>query len=240
MIDSLLHRQMLLRWSRDADKAHEMGLNRLRNIRGRAWSLRTQIDRLLRVANPRLADVPAIRRPPGTDWSWRPASLLAPLADARLACGDGQSLGSHVTVFHDCPLGEIGLRQVRGQGGGTPFSLQLDVYGFRGSYLSLALDLPVEAAQGLLRRHVIALSIDIAADRPQRVTARLNIQHGPNLEQLRQEVPEDGAVEFDLAYADLRESRVEKMWVDLFFEEPEMNHILLRDITAIRRPRAEV
>ena len=30
------------------------------------------------------------------------------------------------------------------------------------------------------------------------------------------------------------------MWVDLIFEGPEMNQIILRDVTFSRRPRAEV
>ena len=45
-------------------------------------------------------------------------------------------------------------------------------------------------------------------------------------------------VEFDLAYSKLNEKRVEKAWIDLIFEGPEMNQITLRDLTFSRRPRA--
>jgi hypothetical protein len=31
---------------------------------------------------------------------------------------------------------------------------------------------------------------------------------------------------------------VEKAWIDLIFEGPEMNEIILRDMTFSRRPRA--
>ena len=47
-------------------------------------------------------------------------------------------------------------------------------------------------------------------------------------------------VEFDLAYSKINEKRVEKLWVDLIFEGPEMNQIILRDVTFSRRPRAEL
>ena len=47
-------------------------------------------------------------------------------------------------------------------------------------------------------------------------------------------------VEFDLAYTKLNEKRVEKLWLDLIFEGPEMNQVTLRDLTFSRRPRAEL
>jgi hypothetical protein len=50
----------------------------------------------------------------------------------------------------------------------------------------------------------------------------------------------DAAVEFDLAYANLNERRIDKVWVDLILENPEMNQITFRDLTFSRRPRAEM
>ena len=47
-------------------------------------------------------------------------------------------------------------------------------------------------------------------------------------------------VEFDLTYTKINEKRVEKLWIDLIFEGPEMNQIILRDVTVSRRPRAEL
>ena len=55
------------------------------------------------------------------------------------------------------------------------------------------------------------------------------------------EVPlneENLMVEFDLAYSKLNEKRVEKAWIDLIFEGPEMNQVVIRDLTFSRRPRA--
>ena len=51
---------------------------------------------------------------------------------------------------------------------------------------------------------------------------------------------EEVMVEFDLAYTKINEKRVERLWVDLIFEGPEMNQIILRDVTFGRRPRAEL
>jgi len=47
-------------------------------------------------------------------------------------------------------------------------------------------------------------------------------------------------VEFDLAYTKLNEKRVEKIWIDLIFENPEMSQVVLRDAYFSRRPRAEL
>ena len=80
-------------------------------------------------------------------------------------------------------------------------------------------------------------------ERPVELFARLNIRHGPNTEQIVREMPLDSdttKAEFDLAYIDLKEKRIEKVWVDLIFENPEMNQITLRDLTFSRRPRAQV
>jgi len=47
-------------------------------------------------------------------------------------------------------------------------------------------------------------------------------------------------VDFDLAYADVNENRVEGMWLDLIFEDPAMNQLRIRDLTFCRYPRAEL
>ncbi|MEL7081724.1 MAG: DUF6478 family protein, partial [Pseudomonadota bacterium] len=73
--------------------------------------------------------------------------------------------------------------------------------------------------------------------------ARLNVRHGPNTEQIVQELAVTGgelSAEFDLAYSKLNESRVENAWIDLIFEGPEMNQITVRDLAVWRSPRAEV
>ncbi len=47
-------------------------------------------------------------------------------------------------------------------------------------------------------------------------------------------------VEFDLAYSKLNEKRIEKIWLDLIFEAPDMNQVILRDLTFSRHRRAAI
>ncbi len=117
----------------------------------------------------------------------------------------------------------------------------MDVFRFDGSFLSLALDLPSEVVEGLRQRHLIQLDAVVEMEKPLEIFARLNIRHGPNVEQVVRELPlaaEEVKVEFDLAYTKMNEKRVEKLWIDLIFEGPEMNQIILRDVIVSRRPRA--
>lgn len=242
MIDTLLHRRIVNRWSRHADHADTMGLPRLRMLRRNARALRAQVDRMLMAADARLQETPDINRPLGTDWAWRPPLWAAPVATPGLMRDSRDRLDPITTLFHDCRLGETGARQVRGTQQGAPFGLRLDVFGFEGSFLSVVLDLPPEAVRGLKRKHVIVLRTRIESERPLRVFARLNVRHGPNTEQLVCDVPmqfDEAVAEFDLASTGLNEARADKMWMDLIFEHPQMNQINLHDLTLVRRPRAE-
>lgn len=51
---------------------------------------------------------------------------------------------------------------------------------------------------------------------------------------------ENVMVEFDLAYSNMNEKRIEKAWLDVIFEGPEMNQVILRDLTFSRRLRAAI
>ena len=122
------------------------------------------------------------------------------------------------------------------------FGVRFDVFRFDGSFLSLAVDLPPEALDGIGRRHLIRLELRVETEKPLELFGRLNIRHGPNVEQLVREVAGstgEFAVEFDLAATRMDEARVERAWLDIIFEGPEMNEIVLRDVTLSRRPRAE-
>ena len=109
--------------------------------------------------------------------------------------------------------------------------------------MSLVLDLPPAAAEQLKKRHLIRLEAVLEMERPLQVFARLNVRHGPNTEQMLRELPPGDsalAVEFDLAYTELNEKRVERLWVEFLFEDPAMTQIMLRDVTLCRFPRAEL
>lgn len=250
MLDRLLHRRELARWSKAASQAHDAELEALRLQHQRARQLRSKLDQVLYVADSRLA-LPrigsnAFSRPGGTQWSWRPQLWRGPLGTPGIASvANKTSLGDEVVLYHDCKLSELTLRQVRNlrEEDLAPFGLQLDIYRFEGSFLSLVLEMPSKAVEGLQRRHLIQLRTIIEVEKPLEVFARLNIKHGPNTEQIVLELPLDQKetmVEFDLAYSDLNEKRIEKMWVDLIFEGPAMNQVTVRDMTFCRYPRAEL
>jgi hypothetical protein len=250
LIDRLAEGRTLKIWQRAADAAATADLASLRTMRSRARRTQRELDRLIATAESRLA-LPhvgsnAMHRPLGADWLWRPEPWRLPVSPRGLAGLDRRTdFAAGVALFHDCPLSEIAFRQERNSRPGdlAPFGLTLEILGFEGSFLSLALDLPPGASDGLLRRHILAAEIDIEAERPLQVTARLNVKHGPNTEELPVGVSLGGGpivAEFDLAYSKVNEKRVEKIWVDLIFSNPSHNAIRLRDLTMSRRPRAEI
>ncbi|MEJ6477832.1 MAG: DUF6478 family protein [Octadecabacter sp.] len=250
LLERLLQRRVLANWARAARKAAGAELSVLRAQRYSARQLRQKLDELTYVADSRLA-LPrigsnAFAKPGGTDWSWRPQLWRGPLASKGMSNVQSKtSLGDEVTIFHDCRISELTLRQLRNtrEVDLAPFGLRMDVFRFDGSFLSLVLDLPPESCDGLKKRHLVRLDANIELEKPLEIFARLNIKHGPNTEQIVRELPlhqEEVMVEFDLAYSKLNEKRVERMWIDLIFEGPEMNQVTIRDITFCRHPRAEL
>ncbi|WP_415184906.1 DUF6478 family protein [Phaeovulum sp.] len=250
LLDRLLQKRAHIRWTRAARLAKDLDLHDLRGLRSEARHLRRALDRVLHIADARLAmplmGADAIARPLGTDWAWRPDLWCGPVVPAGIASAENRAmLGDQVTIFHDCKVPELTLRQTRNTGEAdiAPFGLRLDVFRFDGSFLSVVIDLPQGAAEGLRLNHLIRMDCVIEAEKPLAVFARLNVKHGPNTEQVVRALPpvQGGApVEFDLAYTKINEKRVEKAWVDLIFEGPQMNQIMVRDLTFSRHPRAEI
>jgi hypothetical protein len=248
-LDRLSGRRELRRWSSEAKSAAETPLTELRDQRNRARQLRLHIDRLIHTAENRLA-LPAIGSnifplPHGTDWHWRPELWRGPLPVTGMASVATKSkLGDEITLFHDCARSELCLRQLRNtrEADLAPYGLRMDVFSFDGSFLSLVVDLPPEAVKGLRKKHLFRVDTIVDLEKPLEIFARLNIVHGPNTEQIIRELPlnsSESSVEFDLAYTNLNEKRIERAWLDLIFEGPEMNQVVLRDLTFSRSPRAE-
>lgn len=244
----LSHWRTMRQWARAARKAGSTKLSKLRQTRTSARLLRTHLDRLIHRADERLA-LPVIGsnsfpRPHNADWAWRPELWRGPLPKPGMSTVQTQSmLGNEATLFHDCSLSELTLRQLRNQREEdlAPYGIRMDVFKFDGSFLSLVVDLPNGATDGLKRNHLLRMNCIVEMEKSLEIFARLNIQHGPNTEQIVRELPlheKDIMVEFDLAYSNLNEKRVEKAWIDLIFEGPEMNQVILRDLTFTRRPRA--
>ncbi|CUI36172.1 DUF6478 family protein [Cognatishimia activa] len=237
-------------WAQAAREASETDLRTLKRRRTLARQLRSHLDSLISVADGRLA-LPIIGsntfpKPHGTDWAWRPTVWRESLpSKGRVAVQSKEGLGEEVTLFHDCSISELTLRQLRNTRAKdlAPYGLRMDVFRFDGSFLSLVIDFPKDALHDLNRQYVIRMDTIVEMEKPLEIFARFNIKHGPNTEQIVRELPlheEDIMVEFDLAYSKLNEKRIEKAWVDLIFEGPEMNQVILRDVTFSRRPRAEM
>lgn len=245
-----VYKATLHRWADAAREAEDLRPARLRRLRNMAHRLRVHLDRVLTVAEMRLshplAGANTIVMPPGFDWTWRPELWRYRQSPAGVvAPRNGTGFGEGATLHHDCDRTEMTLRQVRNldEDDLAPFGLQMEVLGFDGSFLSLTFDLPQDGIRDLRLRHVIRLDALIELERPIRVFARLNVKHGPNVDELLSELPVDERevmVEFDLAYIKMNEKRLEKIWIDLIFEAPGMNRVLLRDVTLSRRPRADL
>ncbi|MEL6465844.1 MAG: DUF6478 family protein [Pseudomonadota bacterium] len=248
LIDKMAHRRAMRRWARAARNANTADLNDLRSLRSAARGLRGHLDRLIHRADERLA-LPAIGsmafpRPHNADWAWRPELWRGSLPNPGLSSVQSKTtFGGEVTLFHDCNFSELTLRQLRNlrEEDLAPYGVRLDVFKFDGTFLSLVVDLPSDATKNLTKTHLIGMTTIVEMEKPLEIFARLNVRHGPNTEQIVRELPlnaQDVTVEFDLAYSKLNEKRVERAWIDLIFEGPEMNQITLRDLTFSRRPRA--
>ena len=244
------HTRSLRRWERAGRVASDVSLSELRDLRRKANQVRRRIDNVNHVAVSRLT-LPvigsnAIRKPPGTEWAYRPEAWAGPVRPSGVAAVETKTqIGGEVTIFHDCSQSELSFRQVRNtrKEDFAPFGLRMDVFNFDGSFLSLAIEMPGEAVRGLKRNHLLRLDMIVDSERPQEMFARLNIRHGPNTEQIVRELEMGGreiSVEFDLYYTQYNENRGDSMWIDLIFEGPSMNQVVIRDMTMLRRPRATI
>jgi len=248
--DTAIYRRAISRWALSAREARTSKLSVLRRQRTRARLLRAHLDRLIHVADERLA-LPVVGsesfpKPHNADWAWRPELWRGRIGQLGMSSVANKSmLGDEITLFHDCSQSELTLRQVRNlrEKDLAPYGLRMDVFKFDGSFLSLVLDLPGEAVTGLKRTHILRVNTILQMEKPLEIFVRLNIRHGPNMEQIVRELPldqHDVSAEFDLAYANLNEKRIEKAWVDIIFENPQMNQVTFRDLTFSRRPRAQL
>lgn len=231
-------------------KAKDLPAHNLREANDRARGLQTELARMQVATEKALLKKSRqddrIERPEQCDWSYRPATWTEPMAPkGQVQVGSPQKLVGGMSLFHDCARSEISYRQRQNSGPhhAAPYGLELEVYRFDGSFMSLVQDLPNDGLVGLTRGHFISMTMYADMDRQIEIYARLNVQHGPNTEQMvRQLSGQDGrfVAEFDLAYSKINEKRLEKMWLDLIFEGPQMNRIIMWDMYLTRAPRADL
>jgi Family of unknown function (DUF6478) len=248
LYDRLIHRRMLRRWMRLADSVETLAEDDLRDARNRARQTRRQLDELIHKADIRIAlaatGPDASPRPKGADWAWRPAPWNSPIRQPGIAAfPTGTVVGDAVKLHHNCRESQMVLRQIGNNAAQAhcPFAISLEVFGFDGDFLSLAIDLPSEAVAGLKLRHLIRLEIQTETERPSKTYARLNVRHGPNTDQILRELPAQqnrATVDFDLSHTPVDDNRIEGLWLDVIFEAPRMNRLVVRDLHLSRRPRA--
>lgn len=249
-LDGKMFSANVQRWARAARNAGATELPQLLRQRNRAQQLKTHLDQLIHTADERLAlpkiGAKSFPKPHNADWAWRPKLWRGRLPTPGISSVQTKSkLGDEVTLFHDCEFSELTLRQLRNlrEEDLAPYGLRMDVFKFDGSFLSLVIDIPEEGIKDLKRTHLIQMDAIVELEKPLEIFARLNIKNGPNTEQIVRELPlrlDSHRVEFDLAYSNLNEKRVERAWIDIIFEGPQMNQVVLRDITFSRRPRAQI
>lgn len=247
-LDKRLLKKSVQRWSDMAERAASLSPAELRALQKTAARLRGSVDRFSVAAETALLTdgQSEILRPDQCDWSWRPAPWCVPRRPAGVTeVPSPHVLSDQVTLFHDCARSEITLRQVRSSDPtiASAFGLLLEVYRFDGSFLSLVLSLPDAALSGLTRNHYFSLRARVSSDNPIEIYARLNVQHGPNTEQMVRQMDLTGGAglaEFDLAYGSINEKRVEKAWIDVILDNPAMNQVRIGDLTLTRAPRADM
>ncbi|WP_414898875.1 DUF6478 family protein [Rhodovulum sp. YEN HP10] len=252
LADRLLFRSALAAlaaWGRAGEAAERLDAPDFVALPGRAWRLRHRLGRAIRGVDARRAAFHAAaataRLPLGSDWGFRPAPFAARVKPCGLAdIGTGLRLGPQVRLLHDASRAEIAFHQIANSsaGDGAPFGLTLEVAGFDGGFVSVVFELPARAVEGLGRHHLIRLDAVLETEAPLDIFARINIRHGPNFAQLVRAVSPDEpriALDFDLAASDLHDGGADRIWLDLLFDGPRMNRILLSDMVLSRRPRSE-
>ncbi|MBV0891744.1 hypothetical protein KTN05_07760 [Paracoccus sp. Z118] len=253
-IDDVARARAARRWERLASQVGRMPLADLRDIDDEARSLRRSLNRLVARADRRIdalrPGAEPLDLPAGTDWRWRPLFLAGPIAPRGIAAPDsGTRLGDEAAVWHDCPQNALVLRQARNKSSAelSPHSLLLETLGFDGSFLSISIDLPAEALDGLTRSHIVRLAAVVSVERPMNIFGRLNVGHGPNTDQLLRHLgdlhpghPQSLVTEFDMYLIEMNEKRLEKIWLDLIFESPRMNAVRISDLFLSRHLRAEI
>ena len=249
-LDGRRNERSLKWWENQARAAQTLGLSELRELRTEARIFRNRINKINHIASSRLTlpviGSKAIKKPQGTEWAHRPEAWAGPVSPTGISSITSKArIGYELAIFHDCTDSEMTLRQVRNsrEEDLAPFGIRLDVFNFDGSFLSIAVEMPREAVENLKKEHIIRLTLIVDSERPQEMFARLNLRHGPNTEQIVRELDfstRELFVEFDLFYTNYNENRAESMWLDLIFESPSMNQITIRDVSVIRRRRANI
>ncbi|MDS9466231.1 DUF6478 family protein [Paracoccus sp. MBLB3053] len=252
-LDRKTRQRALRQWAEIAEEVEFMAPPRIRRLTQEAHLLRASLNRFFmrgdrKAAVSRVA-LDALHLPGGTDWRWRPGFMAGQISPRGIAApAPGTRLGDRAALWHDCPEPSMVLEQLPSPRATdlSPYCMRLEVFSFAGNFLSVSIDLPTEALDGLTRNHILRLEVSALIERPMKIYSRLNIGHGPNTDELVKEfgtiepgLASQQVIEFDLAYTEMNEKRLEKIWLDLIFDSPAMNAVEIRELFISRHLRAE-
>ncbi|MEL7278691.1 MAG: DUF6478 family protein [Pseudomonadota bacterium] len=235
-----LHRRVWLRWT---DPSADLPPTMLKRLRRQARNGADVLRRVERAADAALSapvsEQVLLQPTEDAEFHHRPALFCGQVDRAfHDSPGTGLAVGPDLTLHHD--LEEAVFSAALGTG---PPSLMIEGYEMRGSFLSLAIALPDMEAPRTSRDRLIRLAYDFTMDVPGPVYARLNLRHGPNVEQITRALDlqaSENWVEFDAFYTEYEPARGTAMWIDLIFEPPRMNALTIRDLAVMRRPRVSL
>lgn len=241
------------KWAGLARSVLDLDPVRLRNLEAEAEALRRDLDRFLINAGQRgsLSGPDGHDLPAGTDWVWRTPLLTNPMPSCGIAeVASGSYLAPGVVLWHDLPENAFVLRQVANLiSDDLPgFALNLESFAAgEDGYVALTADLPPDILNGLDSSYIIRVESVTGAEYPAELYLRLNIEHGPNTEELLRHLDrgEGGSsvnveTEFDLGYVEMNANRLSKAWLDVIVEKPGMNAFWLRDLVVSRHRRADM
>ena len=245
-LDWWAHRRVAQAWARAHRHVQRLAGDELRQLRNAYRDTIGHMRAVTRHADAELGAQGAQLSPsgpPGSERILRPAAWRTAWdIPGAVAPRSGQRFGKATAIFHDCAKPEIVLRQHRNTKAqdAAPFSVYLDVLRFEGSFLSVAIDIDPALLSGITKEHIVQMDLLLMPADATGLSARLNVRNGPNTEQIL-EHPRKGTrgfqFEFDLAYSQLNENRVDAGWIDLLIEDPKGRHLELRDCVTSRRMR---
>ncbi|GLQ35568.1 hypothetical protein GCM10007939_18510 [Amylibacter marinus] len=237
-------------WQRAAESDRATSLSDIAELRRKARKSKAQLEAFDVFAAQRLSlpaiDSNAMRKPQRTTWAYRPGLWAAPLSSyGATSVKNKTSLNPETTIFHDSKINEITLRQIRNRNRKflSPYALHMDVLTFGGSYLSVMLNMPSDILKNLSKDTLLRVNLLMEIQFPTDVYVRLNLQNGPNHQQVAQQIDPlepDIALDFDLYSTDFSPENTTAVWLDILFDNPEMNQMILRDLCVFARPRPSI
>ncbi len=144
-----------------------------------------------------------------------------------------------MSIHHDGEGANLQISKAQDRTSGVEISFQ----DFPGSFFSLAFALPEEGVKSLGRQDLLRIAMHSEADESFNAYARLNLRHGPNIEQVVRmfEIGNgDSFAEFDIFYTEFENQRATGVWIDLIFNDPAGKTIKIGDPVILRRVRASL